>query len=102
MKHASATDELHHWLGMLEVDLRLGVDRRHLLATARLCSLLVEKLERRTKLDRYTFNCLSLRLLDLQRSITASAPAQPNPSAHRVGKFRVIEGGRTQTGSTRR
>lgn len=102
MKHASPLDELHHWLGMLELDLRLGVDRRHLLATARLCALLIEKLEQDPKLERFEFNCLSLRLLDLQRAMAGNPPAQPNPPARRVGKMRVIEGGRTQTGSARR
>ena len=106
MKLTNAHDELHHWLGLLELDLRLGVDRRHLLATSRLCTLLIERLEKNPKLERYEFNCLSLRLLDLQRLIAGNAPsdktAKPNPPARRAGKFRVISGGRTQTGSTRR
>ncbi len=102
MKLTSALDELHHWLGLLELDLRLGVDRRHLLATSRLCTLLIERLEQDPKLERYEFNCLSLRLLDLQRLVAGNAPAQPNPPARRAGKFRVITGGRTHSGSTRR
>ncbi len=102
MRLTDTLEELHHWLGLLELDLRLGVDRRHLKATSRLCTLLIERLEQDPRLERYEFNCLSLRLLDLQRLVAGNAPVKPNPPARRVGKLRVISGGRTQSGSTRR
>jgi hypothetical protein len=80
-------DELHHWLGLLEIDLRLGIDQRHLNSTARLCHLLVEQLEEDPKLNRYAFNCLSLRLLDLQRAISArvKGPIKARPRLRMVG-----------------
>lgn len=69
MKFACPLDELQHWLGLLEVDLRLGVARRHIESTARLCWLLVDKLEADPKMQQEEFTLLSLRLLDLQRQI---------------------------------
>lgn len=102
MKITDPLEELHHWLGLLEVDLRLGIDRRHLKSTARLCTLLMDKLEQEPRLNRYAFNCLALRFLDLQRAMGTDAPARPNPEAKSAGKFRVITGGRAQTGSRRR
>lgn len=70
MKFDSPLDELQHWLGVLTIDVRLGVDRRHLLCNARLCWLLVDRLERDPgNMDQEMFTRLSLTLLDLQRQI---------------------------------
>jgi hypothetical protein len=82
MKFACPLDELQHWLGLLEVDLRLGVARRHVEATARLCWLLVDKLEKDPKMDQEMFTLLSLRLLDLQRQMS---PVKPGPKARPEG-----------------
>lgn len=105
MTFPTPIDELYYWLGVLEVDVRLGVDARHLQAKKRLCALLVEKLEQDPKLNRYAFNCLSLRLLDLQRAIGApgtTGAALPKKKRARRVKLRVIAGGRTHSGTTRR
>lgn len=94
MKFQSALDELQHWLGLLNVDVALGVPQRHLVSTARLCFLLIERIEREPVVDVATFRRLELQLLDLQRAIAKQAsPASPNPVARRVGRLRVIEGG---------
>jgi hypothetical protein len=94
VKFQSPLDELQHWLGLLTVDVALGVNQRHLNSTARLCFLLIERIEREPKVDVETFRRLELQLLDLQRAISRQAsPVQPNPVARRVGRLRVIEGG---------
>lgn len=91
--HASTIDELHHYLGQLRIDVLIGVDRRHLKAGARLCWLLVDKLETAgATLDQAAFKGLQIQLLDLQRAIDNHPETQPNPVAKRVGKVRVIEG----------
>lgn len=83
IKFQSPVDELHHWLGLLEVDIRLGTAKRHINATARLCWLLVDKLEAEPgDMDQEQFTLLSLRLLDLQRQIE---PARPRPGVVRAG-----------------
>lgn len=87
MKFACPLDELQHWLGLLEVDLRLGVARRHIESTARLCWLLVDKLEKEPKMDQETFTLLSLRLLDLQRQI--EPVKKPGPKGPRVAGPRL-------------
>lgn len=38
-------EELHQWLGVLRQDLQDDIESRHLLATARVCTLLIERLE---------------------------------------------------------
>lgn len=88
MTFDSPLEELEYWLGVLDVDLRLGVDRRHVKATARLCVLLVEKLEQDPKLDRAAFERLARRLQDIQRQL--------QPVARQAGKFRVIDGARRE------
>lgn len=94
MKFKNPLDELQHWLGLLNVDVALGVNQRHLNSTARLCFLLIERIEREPQVDVETFRRLELQLLDLQRAISKQAsPVQPNPVARRVGRLRVIEGG---------
>lgn len=91
MKFQNALDELQHYLGQLNIDVMLGVDRRHLGATSRLCWLLVDRLD--PKLDVETYKRLQVQLLDLQRAIdNQTQETQPNPVAKRVGKVRVIEG----------
>jgi len=105
VKFASAMDELEHWMQRLTLDLKLGVERRHILATARLCEVFADKVSRdkrapQAQLERRM--ALSMAWLDLQRRVNATAPAQPNPSARRVGNLRVITGGRSGTGTTRR
>ncbi len=70
MKFTSALDELQHWLGMLEVDIRLGVSQRHLNSTARLCWVLLEGMTADPPPVRVEeFRLLQIRLLDLQRAI---------------------------------
>ena len=70
MKHATVLDELNHWLGQLEVDLRLGVAQRHLNSTARLCWVLIEGMaDDPPPIQVGEFRALQLRLLDLQRAI---------------------------------
>ena len=86
MKFACPLDELQHWLGLLEVDLRLGVARRHIESTARLCWLLVDKLEADPKMDQEMFTLLSLRLLDLQRQME---PIKSGPKGPRVAGPRL-------------
>ena len=75
MNFMSALDELQHWLGLLTVDVALGVNQRHLHSTARLCFLLIERIERERepKVDVETFRRLELQLLDLQRAISRQA-----------------------------
>jgi hypothetical protein len=68
------------------VDLRLGTARRHIESTARLCWLLVDKLEREPKMDQEMFTLLSLRLLDLQRQMD---PVKPGPKGPRVAGPRL-------------
>ena len=97
MKFHSTLDELQHWLGLLNVDVSLGVNRRHLLSTARLCWLLVDKLTADPKLDSDTFARLEIQLSDLQRAIDAHAQiSKPSPKARRVGSLRVIAGGQSE------
>lgn len=94
MRFASPLDELQHWLGLLTVDVALGVNQRHLNSTARLCFLLIERIEREPVVDVETFRRLELQLLDLNRAIAKqAAPVNPNPVARRVGGLRVIDGG---------
>jgi hypothetical protein len=89
MKFANTLDELHHWLGLLTIDIQLGVPQRHLNATARLCWLLVDKLEKEPKLDQETFTRLSLHLLDLQRQIEPKRPG-PKSDGERGPKLRLV------------
>lgn len=84
MKFQSPLDELQHYLGLLTVDVALGVAPRHLEATKRLCWLLVEQIEdRELRVDAEVFNRLQIQLLDLQRAIEASKPkaqaSKPRP-----------------------
>lgn len=90
MTFASPLDELHHWLGQLTVDIRIGVDRRHILSTSRLCWLLVDKLEKDPKMEREAFTLLSLRLLDLQRQI--SPPKQERGPVKVGPRLRLVGG----------
>ena len=70
MKFTNALDELQHWLGMLEVDIRLGVPQRHLNSTSRLCWVLIEAMTDDPPPVRLEeFRLLQIRLLDLQRAI---------------------------------
>ncbi len=70
MKFTNTLDELQHWLGLLEVDIRLGVPQRHLNSTARLCWVLLEGMTDDPPPMRVEeFRLLQLRLLDLQRAI---------------------------------
>jgi hypothetical protein len=70
MKFTTPLDELQHWLGMLEVDIRLGVQQRHLNSTARLCWVLLEGMRDDPPPVRVEeFRVLQIRLLDLQRAI---------------------------------
>lgn len=80
MKFASPLEELHHWLGMLAIDVRLEVPARHLEVTKRVCWLLIEKAEAETvSVDPGVFRQLQIRLLDLDRAIEASKPKQQAP-----------------------
>lgn len=93
MKHATVLDELNHWLGQLTVDLGLGVERRHLLSTARLCELLVDRASKEPEaVNRYEFTRLSLRMLDLNRRINGG-PAQSRPSLARARppRLRIVQ-----------
>jgi len=70
VKFRCPLDELQHWLGMLEVDVRLGIAQRHLNATARLCWVLIDSMrEDPPPVKVGEFNLLQIRLLDLQRAI---------------------------------
>lgn len=95
MNFREPLDELAHYVGQLAIDVRLGVDRRHLLSTSRLCFLLIERIE---KLEQpvpvEAFKRLEIELLDLQRAIGGTRPAQPQPRVHVKGSMRVIDGGR--------
>ena len=96
MKFQSPLEELRHWLGMLAVDVALGVERRHLLSTARLCGVLIERIEAGEvpRLAQGEFQRLEFQLLDLQRAIAArTEPTKPQPRARRVGRLRLINGG---------
>lgn len=99
MNHRTPLDELHHYLGQLRIDVMLGVDRRHLVATARLCHLIIERIdaanpESRATLNQTEYKTLQIQLLDLQREISG-APVKANPRARRVGDLRVIDGGKS-------
>jgi hypothetical protein len=82
MKFANTLDELHHWLGLLTIDIQLGVPQRHLNASLRLCWLLVDKLhveqlsKQKAILPESVVTRVSIQLLDLQRAI---APKKPGP-----------------------
>lgn len=103
MRFASDLDEFEHWLGRLTLELKMGSEWRHVTSLARLCELLSHKVAR----DKYAPQSqlarrmqLSTLWLDIHRQVQAHTPsARPNPSAKRVGKLRVIQGGRAQTGS---
>ena len=99
MKFASALDELGHYVGQLTVDLALGVDRRHLLSTARLCEVLIERIDAANPagtatLNETEFEGLAAKLLGLQQSIKGAPPAAP-------GRLRVIRGGMENGNGTR-
>lgn len=107
MKFKTPLDELQHWLGMLRVDVALGVDRRHLKATARLCALLIDQLDAAdpaslATLDSGQFQRLEVELRGLQCAIegqltpaNAPAPARRAIKTRRVRwRPRVIEGGK--------
>ena len=103
MIFGSPLDEFEHWLQFLQLELYRGAERRYVVAIGRLCevfALKVGKDKRNPDLERRMR--LSMQWLDLHRQISNTPPAQPNPTARRAGKFRVIDGGRTQSGSTRR
>lgn len=90
MTFPTPLDELHHWLGMLTVDIQLGVPQRHLNATSRLCWLLVDQLEKDPHLKREEFNLAALQLLDLQRALQ---PKKPGPKEDVRGpKLRLVGG----------
>lgn len=74
MNFATDLDEPQHYMGVLTVDIQLGAQRRFILAEARLCWLLVEKLEKKPKsVDRAVFDRVMLQMLNLQRVITGDA-----------------------------
>lgn len=79
MNHATPLDELAHYVGQLRIDVLLGVERRHLLATARLCGVLIERIEKDgpPKMSLVEFKALEIQLLDLQRAIAGNPTAQP-------------------------
>jgi len=76
MHHASPIDELAHYLGQLRIDILIGVERRHLLSTARLCGLLIEGIEKNEKalsgVKLVEYKHLQIHLLDLQRAIAGN------------------------------
>lgn len=78
MTFASDLDELQHWIGLLTVDIHMGVERRHILAEARLCWLFIERLENnQERVNRHALNHITLQMLNLQRAIDDSAPREP-------------------------
>jgi hypothetical protein len=99
MNFKSTVDELHHWLGLLQLDIMRGEAQRHLLAVKRLCWLLVDKLQaEREKAEREKstplltegeFTRLSLHLLDLQRQIEPKKPG-PKEQVPRGPKLRLV------------
>lgn len=99
MNFTNPLDEFSHYVRQLALDVALGVDRRHLLSTSRLCFLLIERIDAADPKSLRTLNvaefkALEIQLLDLQRAISKQAePVNPNPVARRVGRLRVIEGG---------
>lgn len=99
MNFTQPLDEFAHYVGQLALDVAIGTDQRHLVSKARLCFLLIEKIEAADPKSKATLNvaefkALELQLLDLQRAISRqAAPVNPNPVARRVGRLRVIEGG---------
>jgi hypothetical protein len=70
-------EELHHWLGLLDVEIRLGSAQRHIDAISRLCWLLVERLQKNPKLARADYERLCLRVLALQRLQKRETPKGP-------------------------
>ncbi len=88
MKFTSPLDELQHWLGMLEVDIRLGVLQRHLNSTARLCWVLLEGMtEDPPPVRLEEFRLLQIRLLDLQRAIDGNVK-KPHQA---IARLRVVQ-----------
>lgn len=94
MKFASTIDELHHWLGLLTVDIQLGAAQRHLNAELRLCWLLVDKLQQEQEeapfsvLAQEEFTRISIQLLDFQRAL---APKKPGPKGSEKGpRLRLV------------
>lgn len=92
MKFASELDELEHWLGLLEVEIHRGAERRYLTVISRLCEILTMKVSRdkrapSTQLGRRMR--VSLRWLDLQRTVEATKPkeqpSRPRPRLRLVG-----------------
>jgi hypothetical protein len=78
MNFASDLDELQHYMGALTVDIQLGAQRRFVLAEARLCWLLIEKLEKKPKsVNRVVFDSVMLQMLNLQRALSDDAPRAP-------------------------
>lgn len=90
MKFPTPLDELHHWLGMLTVDIQLGVPQRHLNATARLCTMLVDQLEQDPKLNREEFNRVAIQMLDLQRAIAPKSNRSESPKGSRGPVLRLV------------
>ncbi len=94
MKFANTLDELHHWLGLLTIDVQLGVPQRHLNATARLCWLLVDRLEKDVDgpatVSGEHFTRLSIQLLDLQRQIEPKRPGPKGQTGEPGPKLRLV------------
>ena len=101
MKFDSTLDELEHWLHHLQLELYRDTDRRHVVVLARLCEVFAMKVSR----DKYAPAShlerrmrLSLRWLDLQRQLSASAPSSPAPAPTNAQsakqRLRVIDGGK--------
>jgi hypothetical protein len=93
----SPLDELDHWLQTLELEMYRGTDQRHVLVLARLCEVFAMKISRdkrapSSQLERRMR--LSMRWLDLQRQLGASAPSNATPPDRRGWKPRVIDGGK--------
>lgn len=80
MTFPTPLDELHHWLGMLTVDIMRGVERRHNNVTARLCQVLLERVQAgviKGNLEQeLQLSLVSFQLLDLQRALRGDPPRQ--------------------------
>lgn len=96
MNFTGPLDELQHYLGQLRLDILLQVDKRHLLATSRLCFLLIERIEREAiPVQPETFKALEIQLLDLQRAIGGDRTAMRRMRGHTMRKgppkLRVVQ-----------
>jgi hypothetical protein len=94
----SPLEELHHWLGVLRLDLDREVESRHLLSTSRLCMLLIERIhaadpERPETLVSEQLERLEAELTELQHAIVRRVQRRKVQPQRSSWQPRVIHGG---------